>query len=85
MRNVHHTNGKGLPNYPDPDSIEMKDVNVYVHDSGMCATHDYFCPVCSTKSAVLDLSTGIMQPCNECAKTYTRIEKKKTFWQRVFS
>ena len=42
----------------------VKDVEVYVHDSGMFLTHDYSCPVCREKHAVL--SSGLMQPCWDC-------------------
>lgn len=85
MQITHETNGKGLPDYPI--GLPVQNVNVFMHDSGMCATHDYSCPCCRTNHALLDLSTGLMQPCTECSKTYriVKVEKnKKGFWKRLF-
>lgn len=64
-----------------------KDVNVYMHDSGMVCHHDYACPVCSVNHAVLDLTNSIFQPCRNCQKQGWAIGKKvksKNFIQRLF-
>ena len=61
MQITHDTNGDGL--LPFPSMVPPTDVNVYMHDSGMFASHDYSCPVCRTDTACLELSSGLMQPC----------------------
>lgn len=74
MQITHDTNGDGLPSYPL--ELTVKDVNVFMHDSGMFATHDYSCPCCRKNHAILDLSCGLMKPCNDCSKTYELVKKK---------
>ncbi len=64
MQITHDTNGDGLPPYPI--DTRVMSVNVYMHDSGMMATHDYSCPVCRIEHACLELSCGLMQPCWGC-------------------
>lgn len=76
---IHYTNGPGLPVYPN--DLEVKPVDLYVHDSGMIATHDYSCPVCRERHAVIDFRSGLMQPCWECQKTFTRITTRK-WWHK---
>ena len=75
MQITLETNSDGLPDFPM--DLPVQDVNVFVHDSGMFATHDYSCPCCRTKHAILDLSTGLMQPCIECSETYRIVKVKK--------
>jgi ribosomal protein L37AE/L43A len=75
MQTTHHCNGPGLPNYPS--NVKPKAVNVWVHDSGMIMTHDYSCPCCRENSAVIDGSTGIMQPCWKCKEQGYKIVKQK--------
>lgn len=62
-------------NYPEPDALPIKDVEVFIHPSGMMATHDYSCPCCREHKAVLNLSVGIMQPCRKCQSTYAIVKK----------
>jgi hypothetical protein len=83
MQNTYNCNGEGLPNYPT--DVKPKDVNVWVHDSCMISTHDYSCPVCRDKSAVLDGSTGLMQPCWGCRKKGYKLTKKLSWFQRLVS
>lgn len=84
MQVTHHTNGPNLPNFPK-EGVSIQDVNVYIHDSGMLAIHDYSCPVCRENHAVLDLSVGIMNPCRRCEKNgYELIKKKKSWFERIF-
>lgn len=61
---THQTNGDGLPEFPA--ELPVAPVNVYMHDSGMLATHDYSCPVCREEHAIIDLSCGVMKPCWNC-------------------
>jgi len=76
--------------YPDDDNygkffpgkIVVKDVTVVYDPSLMACSHDYSCPICREKHAVL--SSGIMQPCWECQKKGYRILRKnvyKKWWQ----
>lgn len=47
---------------------------------GPAATHNMPCSVCRTQHAVLDLSTGLMQPCWDCqGKGYRLV---KGWWTR---
>jgi hypothetical protein len=43
---------------------ELAEVHVDVH--GPFALHDFPCPVCRERHAVLDLSRGVMEPCWVC-------------------
>lgn len=84
MQITHETNGEGLLNYPV--DVPVKDVNVYMHDSGMMAQHDYSCPCCRKNHAVLDLTCGIMKPCRVCEKDYALIKiDKRKWWQKLFN
>jgi len=83
MQHTHECNGQGLPNYPR--NVKMKDINVWVHDSNMVMTHDYSCTVCREDHAVLDGSTGIMQPCWPCReKGYKVVKYDKRSWRERF-
>lgn len=81
MQHLHECNGPGLPDYPN--KVTLKDVNVWMHDSGMLAIHDYSCPVCRETSAILDLNTGLMQPCLECQEKGYKLVKfaDRKWWQ----
>ncbi len=85
MQHVHDCNGPGLPAFPT--GVSPADVNVWVHDSGMLAAHDYSCPVCRTNSAMLQMHNGMMQPCGECrSKGYALIKRDiRPWWRRLFS
>jgi len=84
MQHTHECNGEGLLTYPL--NVIPKDVNVWCHDSNMMMTHDYSCPACRDASAVIDGSTGLMQPCWGCQKKGYRLIKKKSlsWWQKLF-
>lgn len=73
MQNTFYTDSPGDPTYPE--NLKVKDVNVYIHPSLMLSTHDYSCPVCRERHAVLNQSTGIMQPCRVCEKEYEIVKK----------
>lgn len=47
----------------------------------MMMEHNYLCAVCKEKSAVQDTHTGILQPCWECQRNYSKI-KKRSLWDR---
>lgn len=72
---THHCNGPGLPEYPQ--DTEPQAVNVWVHNSGMLATHDYACPVCRSAPAVLTLSCGVFQPCWGCQEAGWSITRRE--------
>lgn len=46
--------------------------------AGPIANHNYLCAVCRENKAVLDLNTGILQPCWKCQRCHWVI--KKTNW-----
>lgn len=46
----------------------------------MAAKHNYLCAVCREKSAILDLNSGILQPCWGCQGEYTLIKKRRKGW-----
>lgn len=78
------TCGPDLPEFPTDLKIDI--TVVYLHPSGMVATHNYPCPVCLSKPAVFNMSTGHMNPCRSCEKDYVLIKKAdlpKTFWQQL--
>jgi hypothetical protein len=39
---------------------------IKVENHGLFALHNFPCPVCREKHAVLDLSRGVMEPCWTC-------------------
>lgn len=41
--------------------------------AGPIATHNYLCSVCREYKGVLDLRTGILQPCWKCQKQYKTV------------
>lgn len=47
---------------------------------GPTAEHDYACPVCQRFHAVLDLNTGVFQPCWNCQRDGWRT--KTRWWRR---
>lgn len=59
---------KPLSELPGGKKLDVQDVHVY-HDGPM-AEHDYSCPVCRKNHAVLDFSTGLMQPCWRCQEQH---------------
>ena len=46
---------------------------VIVTDGAPWADHDYVCPVCQVKGAVLDLDSGRFQPCWGCQSNRWRV------------
>lgn len=70
---IQDTNGDGLPDYPS--EVELAGIVVYLHDSYMLANHNYPCPVCKLKHAVLVTNTGIFEPCWDCQKKGYKIVK----------
>ncbi len=84
MQITHQTNGDGL--LPYPSKVEVHDVNVYMHDSGMMGVHDYSCPCCRNNHAILTLDNGLMNPCNDCeSKGYKLIKVKESFFSRIIN
>lgn len=59
---------------------------VIATDGGPWAKHNYPCPVCWTKPAILDMNIGIFQPCGVCQQHGWQLVKwKKTRWARFTS
>jgi hypothetical protein len=51
-------------------------------DGGPWAMHDMACAVCHINPAVLDLNTGIFQPCWSCFESFSLVKKKKWGFRR---
>lgn len=51
----------------------MLNANVNTYGGSPFATHDMPCAICRENHAVLDLSTGVMQPCWECQENGWRL------------
>lgn len=49
---------------------KIKKVNFVYKTIGPTMEHNYLCAVCKDKSAVQNLSTGVLQPCIRCQKKY---------------
>jgi hypothetical protein len=72
------------PTVPTDEQVQPADVNVYIHPSGMLATHNYSCPVCQENHAVYNMGTGIMKPCWGCqSKGYHIVKVEKSWWSRI--
>lgn len=41
------------------------------------AEHDYVCPVCWSKAAVLLLNTGVFHPCDDCREVGWELTRRK--------
>lgn len=70
------TNGPGLIPFPRSE-IPVKNVTVWMHDSGLIVVHDYSCPVCREGKAMLELNTGLMQPCHVCQQDGYKVVKNE--------
>jgi len=57
-----------------------------IENHGIVSFHDYACPVCHEKHAVLDMSTYIFQPCWKCQERGFKIKKKikRGLFERIF-
>jgi hypothetical protein len=85
---AYHTNGKGFIPYEEAEMIceNLAEIEVYMHDSGMAATHNMPCSVCKVKHAVF--SNGMFEPCWSCQEEgwttikMTKFERKwYEFWK----
>jgi hypothetical protein len=76
-----------VPGDPDYENFlwrdrEVKDVTVVYDPSLLTCSHDYSCPVCREKYAVL--SRGVMQPCWDCqGRGYKIVQRNldKKWWE----
>lgn len=53
-------------------------------DGGPWAVHDYACPVCRERYAILHLNDGVFHPCDKCAAEGWKLSKVKPWWRKVF-
>lgn len=76
---AHHTNGEGFVLYSDAEGFceTLSDIHMFMHDSGMIATHNMPCPVCKTNHAVFILSSGYFTVCHECKNDGWAVTKTK--------
>lgn len=86
---AHHTNGEGFVNYNDAEVFckNLPDIHVFMHDSGMVATHNMPCPICKTNHAVFVTGEGRFDVCNSCSKEGWYVGKRdvknnfpKSYW-----
>ena len=75
---MQHTTAPGDDDYVYVEHLEVQDVHVVYDPSLMTCTHDYSCPVCRDKHAVL--SRGLMTPCWTCREKYALVEKVERNW-----
>jgi hypothetical protein len=72
---------------PYPKKVSIFPVKVFIHGSGMLANHNYPCAVCRDDKAVLDMETGLFQPCHKCTKEGFKLIKgkpvKAKIWVRI--
>lgn len=61
-------------------------LKVEVHtDGGPWAAHNYPCPCCFQRHAVLDVGSGRMSPCWECQQQGWKLVKLSRFWRWLLS
>jgi hypothetical protein len=83
----YHTNGEGLISYSNAEKRceKLPEIEMFMHDSGMCATHNMPCPVCKTNHAVFVTSSGFFDVCHDCRSqgwfVGKREVKSKKFWE----
>lgn len=79
---AYHTNGEGFIDYTEAEKLceDLADINVFMHCSGMAATHNMPCPVCKITHAVL--SDGVFQPCWKCQADGYEIVKFRKPWHK---
>ena len=75
---AYYTNGVGLISFSDAETYceILPDIKVFIHDSGMVATHNMPCPVCKTKHAVFEASKGYFNVCRGCEEEGYTVSKK---------
>jgi len=86
---AYYTNGDGFIPYEEAEDLckDLPQVEVYMHDSGMLATHNMPCSVCKIEHAVF--CNGMFEPCWKCQEEgwvtikNTKLEEKwYEFWKR---
>lgn len=67
---AYYTNGKDFISYNDAEERckTLPKIEMFMHDSGMVATHNYPCPICKTKHAVFATNYGYFDVCHSCRK-----------------
>jgi len=66
-------------------SVAVKLAHITINDLGGAplATHNMPCAVCGTSPAVLDIATGVFNPCWECQKRGWILQKRKPLGERL--
>ena len=80
---MQHTHYPDDDDYQYDDKLKVKDVTVIFHPSMMMCTHDYSCPVCRDRHAIM--SSGLMQPCWTCQEDNWKLikEDKRSWFQKL--
>lgn len=66
--------------------VEPHTHTVFVHSSGMMATHDMACPVCMDRPAILRMdrvAPGSIQPCRPCQDAGWHIRRRRSVWHTI--
>ncbi|KKM67127.1 hypothetical protein LCGC14_1474300 [marine sediment metagenome] len=76
MRNLY-------PKGPIPKKKELSPafIEVWHHESGLAATHNFPCPVCKTNTAILFMNDGQFYPCDQCSSKGWHTVKLNRFWR----
>lgn len=46
-------------------------------DGGPWADHDYACPVCQERKAIINLNTGHFNPCDQCRADGWEVRRRR--------
>jgi hypothetical protein len=65
------------------DNHELAQI-IVATDGGPWAMHNFPCPVCQQRAAILNLNTGIFEPCGiDKAKGWELVQRRKNHWTRL--
>ena len=67
---------------PDGFHVQIHEPLV-VTDGGPWAEHDYACPTCQVRKAVLFLNTGQFHPCDQCRSEGWELRKRRRGHGRI--
>jgi hypothetical protein len=84
---IEFDNDVELPTMREATVFEMVGVAQFVYrlEGPGAMTHNYLCAVCREHKAIIELNTGVLQPCACCrANGWSRIKKQKLSWWRRF-
>lgn len=64
------------------DTPELAKIEI-ITDGGPWALHNFPCPVCGERAAILNLNTGVFEPCGEDRKNgWMIVQWRHKRWER---